>query len=74
MDLFALKKGGLLIPTPGQTEQEYLGEELKDRKGFVIQQQGTIDLVAAMKTLQSEQCDWPVVKGVLEKALVGQGL
>lgn len=34
MDLAVLGKKALLIPTPGQTEQEYLAEYLKERKYF----------------------------------------
>ncbi len=34
MDLFELKKGALLIPTPGQTEQEYLAVYLDGKFGF----------------------------------------
>ena len=33
MDLVALKKKAILIPTPGQPEQEYLGEYLQKREG-----------------------------------------
>lgn len=44
MDLAALGKKAILIPTPGQTEQEYLGE-LFSRKGvFLMQKQTEIDL------------------------------
>ena len=35
MDLVALNKKSILIPTPGQTEQEYLGKYLQ-QKGFAI--------------------------------------
>ncbi|NCA79262.1 MAG: glycosyl transferase, partial [Sphingobacteriia bacterium] len=35
MDLMTLGKKAVLIPTPGQTEQEYLAENLKE-KGFKI--------------------------------------
>ncbi len=31
MDLYCLNKNALLIPTPGQTEQEYLANHLKDK-------------------------------------------
>ncbi|OQX98680.1 MAG: hypothetical protein B6I24_04675 [Bacteroidetes bacterium 4572_128] len=34
MDLLILKKKAILIPTPGQTEQEYLSEFLKSKKLF----------------------------------------
>jgi uncharacterized protein (TIGR00661 family) len=32
MDLFALGRNAIIIPTPGQTEQEYLGEYLMQKK------------------------------------------
>ena len=34
MDLVAIRKNAILIPTPGQTEQEYLASYLKGRKIF----------------------------------------
>ena len=36
MDLLALGRSALLIPTPGQTEQEYLAEHLSRRGMFVM--------------------------------------
>lgn len=40
MDLVQLKKNALLIPTPGQTEQEYLAKYLQDKQLFLsIEQQ-----------------------------------
>lgn len=37
MDLCVLKKRGIFIPTPGQTEQEYLGRELMESgKAFCV--------------------------------------
>lgn len=35
MDLSAASKKSILIPTPGQKEQEYLASYLNDKKGFV---------------------------------------
>lgn len=46
MDLFVLEKKALLVPTPGQTEQEYLAEYHKDRGQFLIQQQDQLNLRA----------------------------
>ncbi|MBI5008102.1 MAG: hypothetical protein HZB98_00260, partial [Bacteroidia bacterium] len=34
MDLIALNRSALLIPTPGQTEQEYLAEYLSEKDLF----------------------------------------
>ncbi len=48
MDLDALGRTALIIPTPGQAEQEYLGR-LHARTGrFIMQSQGSIDLKAAL--------------------------
>ena len=44
MDLIKLQKKALMIPTPGQTEQEYLGKRLKNLGWFIIQNQQNLDL------------------------------
>ncbi len=43
MDLHALNRKALLIPTPGQTEQEYLAQRFKDRFGFGVLKQRDIN-------------------------------
>lgn len=49
MDLVALGRSAVVIPTPGQAEQEYLGE-LHARTGrFLVQSQQHIDLEAALR-------------------------
>tara|TARA_B100000809_G_C15130800_1_gene528336 strand:+ start:178 stop:1275 length:1098 start_codon:yes stop_codon:yes gene_type:complete len=44
MDLVALRKPALLIPTPGQTEQEYLANYHLDQGNFYSQKQVDFDL------------------------------
>lgn len=44
MDLIKLQKKALMIPTPGQTEQEYLGKRLMQLNWFTIQPQKNLDL------------------------------
>ena len=44
MDLYKLRKKALFIPTPGQTEQEYLSMYLADKKMFYSVRQSEIDL------------------------------
>jgi uncharacterized protein (TIGR00661 family) len=44
MDLFALGKKAILVPTPGQAEQEYLASYLKEKKLFYSCDQEHIDL------------------------------
>ncbi len=52
MDLVKLQKKAILIPTPGQTEQEYLSEYLKDKEMFVFKKQNDIDLDKDMTELK----------------------
>lgn len=44
MDLVTLRKNALLIPTPGQTEQEYLAEYLSKKSAFTFINQDKLDL------------------------------
>jgi len=43
MELASLSKGAIIIPTPGQTEQEYLGEYNNGRRGFICLRQNELD-------------------------------
>ncbi len=49
MDLAALGKKAILIPTPGQTEQEYLAKKLKERKIAFSMKQNEFNLEEALK-------------------------
>lgn len=49
MDLAAMDKRAILIPTPGQTEQEYLAEYLSEQQLFVVQHQENINLKSALE-------------------------
>lgn len=51
MDLIILKRTAILVPTPGQPEQEYLAEYYQMRKLFVIQQQSSFSLTDALSQL-----------------------
>ena len=44
MDLLQVGRKAILIPTPGQPEQEYLGKQMKGHPQFVVQKQGSIDI------------------------------
>lgn len=52
MDLIQMKKRALLIPTPGQTEQEYLAEKLLKRKSFYTQSQKELNIADALIALK----------------------
>jgi uncharacterized protein (TIGR00661 family) len=51
MDLAKLGIPALLVPTPGQTEQEYLAEKFRRQGVFLMQKQGALDLEQAMAEL-----------------------
>ncbi len=60
MDLAAIGKKAILVPTPGQTEQEYLAQYLYDHGYYYFQQQQKLDIAEALikavqfKGLESE--------------------
>jgi len=49
MDLVKIQQRAILIPTPGQTEQEYLADYLTQKKFFFTASQQQFDLAAAVK-------------------------
>lgn len=51
MDLSVLGTQAILIPTPGQTEQEYLAEHFHEQGIFMMQHQNKIDLEIALKNI-----------------------
>ena len=61
MDLVKLQKKAILVPTPGQTEQEYLGNYLQYKKIFCCVYQKKFSLSEALKTAADFECnDWPL--------------
>jgi uncharacterized protein (TIGR00661 family) len=44
MDLYALNRHAIVVPTPGQTEQEYLGDYLMKKKWHLSNNQNEFDL------------------------------
>lgn len=53
MDLYFLQKKAILVPTPGQTEQEYLAERLKERGIAFSVNQNSFDLQQALDAAKS---------------------
>jgi UDP-N-acetylglucosamine transferase subunit ALG13 len=49
MDLFALRKRGLLIPTPGQLEQEYLAKHHMEKRTFYSVAEKELDLSSQLE-------------------------
>jgi len=76
MDLASLKKKAILIPTPGQTEQEYLAQYLSEKKMFYAISQSKLNLEAALNEINQfgdfseisfEKKYLNTIKGFLEK-------
>lgn len=67
MDLFKLKKKAIFIPTPGQTEQELLANNLKKEGLFFTQKQKKFDLGNAL--ILSEDYTGPKGLQIPENAL-----
>lgn len=68
MDLAAIGRSALIIPTPGQAEQEYLGK-LHARTGrFVVQRQDRLDVKAALRSASTPVASAPSTM-LLEQAL-----
>ena len=55
MDLAKLQKKAIVIPTPGQTEQEYLGDYLHRKKKVVCQLQNDFNLAIGMDEIQDTE-------------------
>ena len=51
MDFVTLKKTALLVPTPGQTEQEYLAKLMSEKKLFSIVEQKNLNIEKDLKLL-----------------------
>ncbi len=51
MDLFILGKTAVLIPTPGQTEQEYLANLLHKKNLFIKTKQDNLDFEKAFQEI-----------------------
>jgi len=49
MDLIALNKNAVLVPTPGQTEQEYLAGYFRQKNTFYSVRQKDFDLIVAIE-------------------------
>ena len=50
MDLIKLQQKAILVPTPGQGEQEYLATHLMQQRLFFTTQQEGLDLKEAIKS------------------------
>ena len=70
MDLVKMKKNAILIPTPGQTEQEYLGHYLEEKGWmFTVSQKG-FNLGKALQDFQQQNLKIPEVQGELLRVTI----
>lgn len=70
MDLVVMRKRALLIPTPGQTEQEYLAQYLADKKYFTVKQQHQLSLSKDLPMALSQSYkEIPLDKSAMELAV-----
>ena len=65
MDLVKMKKNAILIPTPGQTEQEYLGHYLQENGWMFTAPQKGFNLRNALQDFQQQNLKIPEVQGEL---------
>jgi UDP:flavonoid glycosyltransferase YjiC (YdhE family) len=61
MDLVRLRKKAVLVPTPGQTEQEYLAEHLQEKKLFPYLAQDRLDIKKAVSIADTFEYRFPEV-------------
>ena len=71
MDLAAIGRRAIFIPTPGQTEQEYLAQELEKRKIAGFQTQHKLNLKAALAEINHYKGfeDWKHRPNLLQQAV-----
>ena len=75
MDLFKLQKNAVIIPTPGQTEQEYLAKYLSESSYFKSINQNEINLKNLIVTTQKfqkikerkEEANWSKLLNIFNK-------
>jgi UDP-N-acetylglucosamine transferase subunit ALG13 len=64
MDLVIMKKTAMLVPTPGQTEQEYLAEHLTNKGLFLSVKQGELNIQDAIEKLNIFTPDFGFLNGL----------
>jgi len=52
MDLAIMGKKAILIPTPGQSEQEYLAKQLQEKKIFLSCRQEQLNILKALQSIE----------------------
>ncbi|HMO62437.1 MAG TPA: glycosyltransferase [Ferruginibacter sp.] len=61
MDLLQMTKKAILVPTPGQTEQEYLAQYLTEKKIFLSQSQKGFSVLNSLQAAANFEYNLPVM-------------
>jgi UDP-N-acetylglucosamine transferase subunit ALG13 len=70
MDLIRIQRNAVVVPTPGQTEQEYLGLHMKEMNWMLTIQQKNFDLKKTIETFRATKLTIPPIQtSALEKAI-----
>ena len=72
MDMVQLRKNAILVPTPGQTEQEYLGKHLHELKWMFTVPQRKFNLVKAIKEYKEAALTIPELPQPVLDKVVGE--
>lgn len=73
MDLWFLEKNAILIPTPGQTEQEYLAQHNKNRHCHISQKDIPLKLIgnlAKNQIYKRKECHQELLQGAIDTLLL----
>jgi hypothetical protein len=72
MDLVRIKRSAILIPTPGQTEQEYLGQRLHEKKWMYCVQEQDFNLEKNLAVFKGANLVQPNVPESTFPDIIGQ--
>ncbi len=72
MDLVKLRRNAILVPTPGQTEQEYLSGYLMEKKYFYSVRQDDFSLKADIDKASSFPFTDPLFSGSNYKEIINE--
>jgi UDP-N-acetylglucosamine transferase subunit ALG13 len=70
MDLVKMKRNAILIPTPGQTEQEYLGHYLHSKEWMFTVSQNGFSLGKVLQDFQQRKLKMPEIQDALLEAAI----
>ncbi|MDI3320117.1 glycosyltransferase [Pinibacter soli] len=72
MDLIPLHKRCIFVPTPGQTEQEYLADYLSENNMCVSVRQSDFELISVLKKLEEKDFIFPDFPENCLKEIIGK--